>query len=76
MYADLRDRDPAHHVDRPDGRDYWVLSRHEDVLAAAVHTATYSSAQGLTVEYDELDTIGLADNRPLVGWWDGSHAPR
>ncbi|MGY2701138.1 cytochrome P450 [Nocardioides sp. HB32] len=66
MYAGLRDRDPAHHVERPGGRDYWVLSRHEDVLAAAVDTATYSSAEGLTVEYDELETIGLADNRPLV----------
>ncbi len=66
MYADLRDHDPAHHVERPGGRDYWVLSRHADVLAAAVDTATYSSAQGLTVEYDELETIGLAGNRPLV----------
>jgi len=66
MYAALRDHDPVHHVDRPDGRDYWVLSRHADVLAAAVDTSTYSSAQGLTVEYDELETIGLADNRPLV----------
>ena len=66
MYADLRDHDPAHHVERPGGRDYWVLSRHADVLAAAVDTATFSSAQGLTVEYDELETIGLAGNRPLV----------
>lgn len=66
MYADLRDHDPLHHVERPDGRDYHVLSRHADVLDAAVDTATYSSAQGLTVEYDELETIGLADNRPLV----------
>ena len=68
MYADLRDHDPVHHVARPgrsDG-DYYVLSRHADVLAAAVDTATFSSAQGLTVEYDELETIGLADNRPLV----------
>ena len=66
MYADLRDHDPLHHVDRPGGRDYWVLSRHADVLAAAVDTATYSSAQGLTVEYGELEAIGLADNPPMV----------
>lgn len=66
MYAALRDHDPVHHVARSGGRDYWVLSRHADVLAAAVDTATYSSAQGLTVEYDELDAVGLADNRPLV----------
>lgn len=66
MYAELRDHDPVHHVERSDGRDHYVLSRHADVMAAAVDTATYSSAQGLTVEYDELETIGLADNLPLV----------
>jgi len=66
MYADLRDHDPVHHVGRSAGRDYYVLSRHADVMAAAIDTATYSSASGLTVEYDELETIGLADNPPLV----------
>ena len=66
MYAELRDHDPVHHVERSRGRDYYVLSRHADVMAAAIDTATYSSARGLTVEYDELETIGLADNPPLV----------
>ena len=68
MYAGLRDRDPVHHV-VPEGRpdeDFYVLSRHEDVLRAAVDTATFSSAQGLTVEYDELEKIGLTDNPPMV----------
>ncbi len=67
-YAALRDHDPVHHV-VPDGRphaDFYVLSRHEDVLAAAVDTATFSSAQGLTVEYGEMERIGLADNPPMV----------
>ncbi|MCW2796334.1 MAG: cytochrome [Nocardioides sp.] len=68
MYADLRDHDPVHHV-IPEGReqhDYYVLSRHADVLAASVDHATFSSAQGLSVAYGELETIGLADNPPLV----------
>jgi cytochrome P450 family 130 len=68
MYAALRDRDPVHHVvpqNRPH-QDFYVLSRHEDVLRAAVDTATFSSAQGLTVEYGELEKIGLADNPPMV----------
>lgn len=68
MYADLRDHDPVHHV-VPEGhveRDYYVLSRHADVMAAAVDHATYSSAQGLTTEYGELDLLGLADNPPMV----------
>ncbi len=68
MYAAMREDDPVHHVvptDSP-GSDYYVLSRHADVLAAAVDTGTYSSAHGLTVEYDELERIGMADNPPLV----------
>jgi len=68
MYAALRDLDPVHHVvpeRRPD-HDFFVLSRHEDVLRAAVDTGTFSSAQGLTVEYGELERIGLVDNPPLV----------
>jgi cytochrome P450 len=67
-YAALRDHDPVHHV-VPTGRpqhDYYVLSRHADVLAAAVDTETFSSAHGLTVEYGELERIGLADDPPLV----------
>lgn len=67
-YAALRDRDPVHHVvppARPDA-DYYVLSRHAEVMTAAVDVATYSSAEGLTVEYEELDRIGLRDNPPLV----------
>ena len=67
-YAALRDHDPVHHVvpERAPELDYFVLSRHADVMAAAVDTATFSSAAGLTVHYDELDRIGLADNPPMV----------
>ncbi|NYI44684.1 cytochrome P450 [Nocardioides aromaticivorans] len=67
-YAALREHDPVHHV-VPEGRpqhDHYVLSRHADVLAAAVDVATFSSNHGLTVEYDELERIGLADNPPFV----------
>jgi cytochrome P450 len=63
MYAELRDRDPVHHVD--DG-DYWVLSRHADVFAAARDTETFSSAQGLTFTYGEMEKLGIADTPPMV----------
>ncbi|MCG5430744.1 cytochrome P450 [Mycobacterium sp. MYCO198283] len=68
MYAALRDHDPVHHVVPPDApeHDYWVLSRHADVFAAARDHETFSSAQGLTVNYGELEMIGLADNPPMV----------
>ena len=67
MYAALRDDDPVHHVvgDKP-GHDYWVLSRHADIWAAARDHETFSSAGGLTVNYNELELIGLADNPPFV----------
>jgi len=42
MYAALRDRDPVHHVARG---DYYVLSRFDDVWAAAGDSATFSSAR-------------------------------
>ena len=65
-YAALREHDPVHRVVRPDRGDFWVLTRHADVLEAARDPATYSSARGLTVEYDELERIGLQDNPPMV----------
>ncbi len=63
MYARLRDHDPLHHVVE---RDYWVLSRFADVFAAARDTATFSSAEGLTFEYDERTKAGLAEASPMV----------
>ncbi|WP_027501961.1 cytochrome P450 [Rhodococcus sp. UNC363MFTsu5.1] len=68
MYADLREHDPVHHVvpvESP-ADDYWVLTRHADVYAAARDHETFSSADGLTTSYGELDKIGLRDNPPLV----------
>jgi cytochrome P450 family 130 len=63
MYQQLRDHDPVHHV--PAG-DYWVLSRFADVFRAARDTDTYSSAQGLTFEYDDMSKTGLGEVAPLV----------
>jgi len=68
MYRALRDHDPVHHVvpkGRPD-HDYYVLSRHADVWSAARDHETFSSAQGLTVTYGDLELIGLQDNPPMV----------
>lgn len=68
MYAGLREHDPVHRV-VPPGQpedDYWVLTRHEHVYAAARDVATFSSGQGLTVEYGELEKINLTANPPMV----------
>ncbi|MCH2187115.1 cytochrome P450 [Myxococcota bacterium] len=61
MYRALRDHDPVHHV--ADG-DYWVLSRFEDVFNAAIDAPTFSSAQGLTFQYGEMEEMGL--EAPIV----------
>jgi cytochrome P450 len=68
MYRALRDHDPVHHVvpaKHPE-HDYYVLSRHTDVWTAARDHETFSSAQGLTVNYGDLEMIGLQDNPPFV----------
>jgi cytochrome P450 family 130 len=68
MYRALRDHDPVHHVvppTKPDD-DYYVLTRHADIWAAARDHETFSSAQGLTVNYGDLEMIGLKDNPPFV----------
>src|ERR1700747_109500 len=68
MYRAIRDHDPVHHVVSPKHPedDYYVLSRHADVWAAARDHETFSSAQGLTVNYGDLEMIGLQDNPPFV----------
>jgi hypothetical protein len=50
---------------KPDD-DYYVLTRHSDIWAAARDHETFSSAQGLTVNYGDLEMIGLQDNPPMV----------
>lgn len=68
MYAALRESDPVHRVvpaQRPED-DYYVLSRYADVYAAVRDPETFSSAQGLTVDYNNLSEIGLGENRPFV----------
>jgi cytochrome P450 family 130 len=68
MYRALRDHDPVHHVVPPKHPedDYYVLSRHADVWSAARDHETFSSAKGLTVNYNDLEMIGLKDNPPFV----------
>jgi cytochrome P450 len=63
MYAALRDHDPVHHVR---DRDFYVLTRFADVWGAAGDPATFSSAQGLTVGYGEIEATGMGEATPMV----------
>jgi cytochrome P450 len=62
-YALLRERAPVHHVEPG---DFYVLSRFDDVWAAAGDPATFSSANGLTVVYGDVDATGMGDAVPMV----------
>ncbi len=65
MYQALRDHDPVHHVeDNGNGEDYWVLSRFGHVHDAAIDAATFSSAEGLTFTYGEMEKLGV--EAPIV----------
>ncbi len=59
IYRRLRDEDPVHFVA---DRGFWVLSRFEDVFRAVRDPETFSSAQGLTFEENEIVKLGLAPN--------------
>ncbi len=68
MYASLRREDPVHRVDpcaeAPGG--FWVLSRHDDITAAAIDTATYSSSGGLTVASPAAEVDLVSEFAPMV----------
>ncbi|MCK0440657.1 cytochrome P450 [Gordonia alkaliphila] len=66
-YAWLRDHAPVHRVgEEGSATDFYVLSRYDDVTAAATNAADFISGRGLTVTYGELEAIGMADNPPMV----------
>ena len=63
-YRWLRDHAPLY---RNDALDFWALSRYRDVLDASLDWATYSSAQGTTLE--RLDPR-LFEVRPMIIFLD------
>jgi cytochrome P450 len=63
MYKALRDHDPVHRFER-DGAEFWALTRFKDVFGAAIDAKTFSSAQGLTLLYGDMDELELES--PIV----------
>ncbi len=63
LYARLRDEAPVLHLA---DKDVFVVSRFDDVWTAARDTETYSSAQGLTYERDEIGQLGLVPTMVMV----------
>jgi cytochrome P450 len=59
----MRDRNPVQEIKSDEG-DYWALARFEDVFNAVIDASTFSSAQGLTMAYGEMEKLGL--EAPIV----------
>ena len=56
MYASLREEAPVYRVpDNGAGQDYYVFSRHADVFEASVNGETYTSTNGITPSYTDMD---------------------
>ncbi|KXP10474.1 cytochrome P450 [Tsukamurella pseudospumae] len=68
LYRDLRASGAVHRAEPLDGEDleYYVLPRHADVWHVVRSPEEFSSAQGLTLHYGELEKIGLQENPPMV----------
>jgi cytochrome P450 len=63
MYTALRDHEPVHEVES-EGGNYWALSRFDDIMEAAIDFETFSSAQGLTFTYGDMEATGI--EAPIV----------
>lgn len=48
-FAWLRDNDPVHWHEEPDGPGFWAVTRHEDVVSVGRDAATFSSAAGIMI---------------------------
>ncbi len=49
-FARLRREDPVSWTDYPQGKGYWSITRHADILALNRNVAVFSSAQGIRME--------------------------
>jgi len=56
FYERLREEHPVHYNER---KDFYVLSRYDDIYRALRKPQIFSSAQGLTPEKDEISKLGI-----------------
>jgi cholest-4-en-3-one 26-monooxygenase len=69
MFRVLREQQPVHWTDEPDGAGFWSITKHADLQSVNRDTATFSSEIGGTQRVDmsgEFDTRGvmLVDTDP------------
>ena len=49
-FARLRAEDPCHWSDYAQGKGYWSITRHADIVAMIRDVETFTSAQGIRME--------------------------
>jgi len=75
QFAWLRENDPVHWHEHPDGGGYWVVSKHADVVAVSRDFKTFSAERGF-VMVDDLppDILDMARGQ-LLGMDPPKHGP-
>jgi cytochrome P450 len=75
QFSWLREHAPVYRHPHPDGGQYWVVSRHADVVAVSRDFRTFSAEQGFVL-VDDLpeDILGMARNQ-LLGMDPPKHGP-
>ena len=58
QYSWLRDNDPVHWHDEPDGTGFWAVTRYEDVKSVSRDTAVFSSSPTIMIPDSEGLEIG------------------
>jgi cytochrome P450 len=64
QYAWLRDNDPVHWHEEPDGPGFWAVTRHEDVKAVGRNAALFSSCP--TIMIDDGSAADLGDHAMML----------
>jgi cytochrome P450 len=65
QYAWLRDNDPVHWQDEPDGPGFWAITKYEDIRMISRQPGTFSSyARGVMMA--EADEVGLYAQRQMM----------
>lgn len=61
IFKELRDRDPVHWTEEPDGAGFWSVTRYADLIETSHQMRIFSSAKGIRLEdmdAEELEARG------------------
>lgn len=75
QFAWLREHAPVYRHPHPDGGDYWVVSRHADVVSVSRDFRTFSAEQGFVLVDDLPDNLLDMTRNQLLGMDPPRHAP-